>query len=166
MKSPFLKITSCILFPLRLAFTKRSAEHLELKWDENQIFKRQGLAPKLLYSIPVGSLIATAPFKGLLYGVKSDSHQPFIKEGISLSLAVQFLFDFSIGRHLPQIIELALRGKTVCFLPLMIMRRFIMALKLLAKNQVHTFYVADDPDKNKLVLVQYLQEKIGKAHEI
>lgn len=143
-------------FPLRMAFSRKSADFLGLAWDQQQVFQRKGFEPKLLLPLSQKQILDSVPFEYILYGTKSSNTESQIIKKIPFFTSLKFLFDLSIGKHLPQIIELALRGSSLRFLPIMILRRIGLGLKLLANKKVHTFYVTKNPDNNKLALIDYL----------
>jgi hypothetical protein len=145
-------------FPLRFALSQKSAELLGLKWDDGPLLRRKEYEPKLLIPIPAKSLSPSASLRGYVFGIKSPDDRAVILKSVSALVRLKFLFDLTIGRNLPQILELGLRRKTLAFLPIMLIKRLWLGIKLLTLKKVSIFYVSSDPDMNMTVLTQYIDQ--------
>lgn len=150
-------------FPLRLAFSEKSVQFLGLAWNESQVFRRKDFSPKLLLPIPENKILPSAPLTYFLYGMKSPTGAPWIQKSLPLSATVQFLYHLTIGKDLPQILELAFRRNTFFFLPVMLSKRLLRAFRLLVSGQFFVFFVGPNPEENLNTLTAFLNTQQRKS---
>jgi hypothetical protein len=146
-------------FPLRLALTEKVANELGVKSRSTGRFNHPPFSEKLVFPATQFQLANDTKLDFLFYGLRKRTNIARVKPFLNFFERLLFIRDFSIGLHLPQIAELAIRGHTLFWIPAMIFARFRWAILLLWVGKVKGLEVTSSAPEVSELLIEFLKKE-------
>lgn len=145
--------------PLRMSLAPSVAAALQADLENAREFRRTGYRTKLLFPIPLSSIAEQGRITRFIAVFPEDA------VGTRLFWPAEWIVNIVMGRHLPQIVELALRLDTILPLTKFAVRRLSFAVRMALFGRVRFLEARANPLQNweQLKPILKRQNPVGNA---